>query len=362
MLRLARASLTLATFAVFTVSSWSFWQSPLVSPYRDRTEAELKVAFDAALTRDLTMRQVQTRIDAALAEGETDQAMAILQLADHRGVTVQPNQRDRVIQAEEDASGWSACAACAIDHLDCPDLTRVATCNLPLELTPVGDAKAIYRGLEAYVLGQEVDRIDLALGVVGLAATAAILASGGSSTTIKAGATALRVARRTGAMTANLSDEIAILDGRTLRLDQAPEVLRGSAEISALVDPAAAARLAEVASNVGRLTDAMPMGQALAVMRYADNTDDLARIARVAHSAGDETRAAVAVMGKARVLRLTTRITDIALLMGALALAALGQCLAFLMWLARRGLRPAGQGRAARPTSPRRKPIGRKPR
>lgn len=352
MRRLAQTILGLAALATFCASAWALWQSPFAAPYRDRTETELSVALEAAISRDLTMRAVDDKIRTALAEGAADEAVALLRLADGRGIAVAPDLRAEVAAAEDAANGWSACLACAFDPLDCPDLTRVAACNLPLELTPVGDAKAIYRALDAYVSDEEVDRIDLSLGVVGLVATAAIVTSGGTSATVKTGATALRVARRTGAMTASLGDDIAGLAVRALRLDRARDVLRGTAEINALVDPAAAVRLSRVASDVGRLTDAMPVGDAFVVLRYADNTDDLARIARVASAAGDETRGTIAILGKARVLRLTTRLTDMALLTAALLAALAGQILSFVLWLARRALRAGGQSRHARPPSP----------
>lgn len=352
MRHLARAILGLAALATFAASAWALWQSPFAAPYRDRTEAELSVALESAISRELTMRAVDDRIREALAEGAADEAVALLRLADGRGVAVVSELRAGVASADDAASGWSACLACAFDPENCPDLTRVATCNLPLELTPVGDAKAIYRALDAYVSDDEVDRIDLSLGVVGLVATAAIVTSGGTSATVKTGATALRVARRTGAMTAALAEDVAGLTVRALRLDRARDVLRGTAEVSALVDPVAAARLSRVISDVGRLTDAMPAGDAFAVMRYADNTDELARIARVASAAGGETRGTIAILGKARVLRLATRLTDMALLTAALLAALAGQVLSFVLWLARRALRAGGQRRDARPPSP----------
>ncbi len=351
---LARLVLGLAALATFWASSWALWQSPFAAPYRDRTEAEIKVAYEAAMTRHLDMRTVDDRIHAALEAGEVDEAVALVRLADGRGVAIFDRTRTEVMIAEEGATGWSACLACAIDPDACPDLTRLASCNLPLELTPIGDGKAIYRALEAYVVGAEVDRIDLALGVIGLVATVAIVASGGSSASVKAGATALRVARKAGAMTGRLTDEIAGLAMDTLRMDRAGEVLRGSARLEDLVDPAAASRLTSIASDVGRLTDRVPLGDAFAVLRYADNTDDLARVARVANAAGDETRASLAVLGKARALRLTTRLTDMAMLTGALLAALGGQILSFVIWLMRRALRPGGQGRTPRPPSPQR--------
>lgn len=343
MRRLAAGAFGLAALATLLASWVTLAQSPFAAPFRDRTEAELKVAIETALTRDLNMRVVEDRIRAALDAGEADEASAVMRLADNRGIRVPENLRAELTAAEEAATGWSACLACAIDPADCPDLTRVAACNLPLELTPVGDAKAVYGALDAWLSGEEVDRIDLSLGVIGLAATAAIVTSVGTTATAKSGATLIRVARRTGAMAGPLADEIAGLAAGVLRMDLAPDVLRGARALPDLVDPAAASRLSRVAADVGRLSDDMPLGDAFAVLRHAESTEDLARIARVANAAGGETRGTLAVLGKARALRLTTRLTDMAMLAAGLLAALAGQVVSLLLWALRRMLRAGGQ-------------------
>ena len=211
---------------------------------------------------------------------------------------------------------------------------------MPIELTPIGDAKAITRALADHLAGREIDKIDLSLGVVGLASTAAVLVSGGSSVTVKAGATALRVARKTGAVSVGLMDEIATLATGALRLSRARDVASGAAHPATLIDSARATKLTDAATNMGRLTTAMPVGDAFAVLRYADTTGELSALTRVAESLGSETRGTLAVLGKSRVLRLTHRLAELTLLAIALLAALAGQVLALLFWLIRRRLRP----------------------
>ncbi|MCV6593949.1 MAG: hypothetical protein OIF48_13415 [Silicimonas sp.] len=321
--------------------------SPFAAPYRDRTEAELSVALDRALRREMSPELIAARINEALDAGEVDEASALLRLADGRGVAVSVEMRATVLRAEEKAEGWSACLACAISAEDCRDLTRVATCNLPLELTPVGDVKAITRALTDYLAGSEIDRVDLALGVVGLSATLAILVSGGSSATVKLGATTLRVARKTGAISARLMGEITTLASSALRLDRAGDVARGAAPLSDLIDAARAAKLTALAGDMGRIADALPPGEALAMLRLADSAPELTRIARVAETAGAETRGTFAVLGKSRVMRVAQRLTEAALLALTLLAALAAQLLTLILWLIRRAL--AGQSRRPRP-------------
>lgn len=353
---LARGSLGAAAAATFLTSSWALTQSPFAAPYVDRTATEIGVALDHALGNALTADSATVAISDALARGEADEAAAVLRLAEARGIEVSSNLATRVAEAEEAADGWSACLACAIDPDDCPDLTRVAACNLPLEMTPVGDLNAVRRALVDYLAGRDIDRVDLSLGVVGLAATAAVVGSGGSSVTVKAGASGLRVARRVGAVSAPLMAEITAIARQSLRLDRAREVVFGAGRMADLIEPVAAARLAGVASDVGRLTSRMPVGDAFALLKRAETTEDLTRIARVAETAGPETRGAFALLGTARTLRLTHRLTDLAILTVAVIAAFLGQMLAFALWLVRRMVpraRRTTKSASPRPAHPR---------
>lgn len=334
-----RTGFGFATAATFVASSWTLWQSPFAAPYRIQTQAELSVALDRALHRDTTPAIFEARIDSALTGGEVDEAAAILRLADARGVPISRVQRTRIETAEAKAQGWSACLACAINTENCPDLTRVAACNLPIELTPIGDAKAITRALTDHITGREIDKIDLSLGIVGLASTAAVLVSGGSSVTVKAGATALRVARKTGTISLGLMTEITTLATGALRLDRASDVLSGAARPTALIDSGRATKLTDAAANMGQLTAKMPIGDAFAILRYADTTEELSNLARVSETLGTQTRGTLAVLGKSRVLRLTHRLAELTLLALALLAALIGQVLALLCWYIRRRLR-----------------------
>ena len=351
--RTLRAGFGWATVATLIASTWTLSQSPFTQPYRDRTVSEISVALDRALGRFATREQVTARLEETLAADAADEAIAILRLAEARQIDIPPDIRQRVNAAEAANTGWSTCLSCAISTENCPDLTRVAACNLPVELTPIGDAKAITGALVDYLAGREIDRIDLTLGIVGLGSTVAVIASGGTSLTVKAGATALRIARKSGAISRGLMDEVTTLAAGALRLDRAGEVLTGAAKADVLLDAANAARLTGIANDMGRLSTALPAGDALAMLRYAEDAETLTRIARVAEVAGTETRGAFAVLGKTRVIRATQRLSEFAILTLTLLAALAGQLLAIALWIIRRAI--GGQKRKARPRSPRQK-------
>lgn len=347
MIRLVRAALGLTAFLTFAASIWTLAQSPFAAPYRDRTEAELNIALERALEPRMTSGRLAGRIGEALEAGEVDEAAALARMAGARGIPL-PEQTQIALQEADDASGGAAaCLACAWDPANCADFSQVAACNLPAELTPLGDLNAIRRGVQDWLAGDEVDRIDLSLGIVGLSATAAILVTAGSSASIKAGATGLRVARRAGALTPALGDEVASLAARAIDWDALGSVAlrRGSAET--LLTPSAG-RLAGMAADVGRIGARTDPGDTLALLRHADTPDELASVARVAEAAGPETRGVFAVLGKARVIRATKRLTDMALLAIGLLAALAAQVLALALWMLRRWLRRVDRGRQGR--------------
>jgi hypothetical protein len=88
------------------------------------------------------------------------------------------------------------CGTCAIDIRPADSLGQIAACAIPFELTPFGDLNALRRQSTAWLYGsRDVDEIETGLALVGLAATALVVVSGGGSYAVKGGLSALRAAR-----------------------------------------------------------------------------------------------------------------------------------------------------------------------
>jgi hypothetical protein len=271
-------------------------------------------------------------IEAALAEAvaaeDADRAAMLLGLAADLGLETPAGLRDdaqALVDASEGlAATAGACVACMADVAACPSLRLVAACALPFEMTPLGDANALRRQGFAWAAGGEVDRLETGLALVGLGATGAALATGGASLMVKAGAGLLRTARRMGSVTPGLA--------RTLELPIAwrrlPGLLRGTERVEDVTDATRLAALGGVAADLGRVRAATGTADALWLLRVVDGPEDAARLARVAEAAGPDTRRAVEVLGKGRVLRATLRLSNAALgtlaLIGALLLQLAG--------------------------------------
>jgi len=317
-------ALALAPLALTLWASWAVLrQAPFAEPFVARGTAELRVAMDRAMARDVTPAWLAAQIEAALAAEDPDRLAALEQAAQRAGIEPGPEQAARIAAVRARAEGWQAtaaeCLACMADVAACPSLRMLGACGVPFELSPLGDLNALRRAGTAALAGQEVDRLDLGLALAGLGATGTLALTGGGSASVKAGASALRLARRSGRLTpafaGDLSRRIAALEMKPAAL---PAHLAGRAPLSAVLEPARLADLTALGGDLGRLVRNTAPQEALALLAHVESADDAARLARLSDAAGPATRGVMETLGKPRAFRLLVRLSDRAI--GALLL------------------------------------------
>lgn len=207
----------------------------------------------------------------------------------------------------------------------------------------------------AYATGAEVDRIEAALATVGVGATAMVVLTGGSSATVKAGATTVRVARRMRLLSPGLTADLARLGDVGLRGDRVLPYVLGRVPLDEVADSAKLARLGVLAGDMGRIAENTgSLTEPLLLLRHADDAGDVTRLARISDASGPATRGVIETLGPARAFRALVRLSDAAL--GALAMLWLiavqaGTALAGILgsWLLRRVRRLLRPGRARTP-------------
>ena len=320
-------------------------QSPFTEPFVDRTEAELRVALDRALSRGVTADWLRAEMEAALAAGDLDRVTVLVRLGQARGLAPGPDLRARIAALEAARTGLAArsatCLRCMADIADCPSLAMIAACGVPFELTILGDVNALRRAGLAAVRGGEVDEVEVTLALVGLAATGALVVTGGASATAKTGATALRVAWRTGGLSPAFLAQLTDLARGAVRPRALAAWARGQGPLEAAVDAARLAALSAVATDLGRVARATSPAQTLQLMAHVESTRDASRLARLAEAAGPATRGTLDALGKRRAFRLTVRISDLAVVAMGLVYAMALQVLVLLAGLTGRPLRRA---------------------
>lgn len=323
---LARLALLLWAVATVAAAGWALAHHPFARPVLERSADEVRAALTRAMAREVTPDWLFPRLQVALEDDDPDQIELLMQIAADHGITPPEHLRARVQARLAEEQGWKAtaqsCAACMGDINACRSLSQIGTCAIPFELSPLGDLNALRRNADSWLHDQPVDQLEVGLALAGLAATGATVVTAGGSAPVKIGATALRVARRADALSPGMT--------RALR--------------RAATEAGGAERLAGMAGDVTRIARATSPAEVLPVLRLAQDAPDLARLTRFAESAGQKTRKALIVLGKARALRALNRLSTLAVAtigLVALAAAQIGALMAaILKLLLRRAVAP----------------------
>ncbi len=314
---------------------WVVIQSPFAAPIVERNTVQIEAALTRAMAREVNLAWVLTRLQVAIINEDLMQLDLLLGLANEHGVILPVDLIYDIQDINDAATGLMArattCGACAVDVTACATLTQIGTCALPFELTPAGDLNALRRAGGDYIAGDDVDRLDVGLAVIGLGATGAVLASGGTSYTIKAGTSVLRMARRLGTLSAPLAARLSSLVGDAVHWDRMGDLAALRIGPAAMVDSAKLAELSDLGGSLRRVAGNTSVAEAVSLLRHVDSAEDAARLARVSDAMGPKTRGAFEVLGKARVFRAAVRLSDLAI-GAALAFYALGlQLLIFVV-------------------------------
>ena len=264
-------------------------------------DLRLAGAFDAAIAA----REIQ----AVLAVRDADLARSLLELARDRGIAVDPALAQRVEAANSNSASLARAAKNFGRGLitgEPDDLAGLAGSALG-DAFVLGDIRDAAREGARLARGEPVDQLILGLAGVGLLITAGSYASLGAGAPARIGVTLAKAARRTGSMTARMSEWL----GRSLRevVDWAAVGrLFGSSSLTAPVLAVRAARetikaekaqqLIRLAGDVGRVQAKAGTRAALDGLKIAEGPRDVARLARLAETKGTRTRAILKTLGR----------------------------------------------------------------
>lgn len=305
-----------ASLAGTTLTAARIAANPLVAPFAEATAAQIIAATDRMLAEAATPATLQAHITNRLAETPRNWLAldALLDLANERGLPLPEDLTDAVQIAREDDHSYyatvTACAACAYDPAQC-SLNQVMVCQAPVALTPIGDIAGITRAGVAYAAGEDIDQIDLALSVVGLGATAAVLASGGTSAVVKAGASLAKLARKMD----RLSPRLVAMASDAVRsgVDWARlPAVRSLDDLSAAIRADAFTPLTKTLTDLDRVRSATTATTALHLLPLVDDAADARRLANAAEALGPKLAGRAELLGKARLFRATLRLSETA--------------------------------------------------
>lgn len=306
--------MALVASAFFTLhSARQIAANPALTPVIDRSREEIIAATDRLMARNATETRLSQMMATRLSERPRNWValQALHDEATSRGFPVPP-EYDAAWQAD---SGMLAatgnCLSCIWDIATCT-LSTALICKAPILLTPIEDLRGLAQAGADYARDVPIDQLDLGLSVIGLGATAAIVATGGTSATIKVGTATLRLARGMGRLSPRLARHLGTAFADGIRWVDLPGV-RSADDVSRLIRADVLRPVAAALSDLGRVADAAGPVHALHLLPLVDDAADARRLARAAEALGPRTVRNAEVLGKTRLLRATLRISDLGL-------------------------------------------------
>ena len=310
------------------------FQQPFAESYVLRAKAEAELALDRAIRKQMTPAWTGAELDRAVEREDLDRTELLLELVEHHRIPVAQIHTDRAREFVDRETGIVAkarhCSACLADAAECRTPAVFVVCNVPVELTPIGDVRTLIGAGSDAVSGEPVDRIDVTLAAVGLGATALAPLTGGSSVTIKFGATVLKVARKMGRLGKGIGRILAKANRIPIRWNKMDEFVK-SRKLSAITDVRHLDEIGEIAGKIGTVSKHTDPADAIFLLKHVNNGKDAAKLAKVSKVAGKRTRGTVEVLGLERAGAAIKRLSNLFILTVGLLVALAGQLVALAM-------------------------------
>lgn len=315
--RLLLTALLVCSALSFLWSAQRIASNPLLRPVIERAAQDFAATLEMELARRETGPEIIARLEALLDESPRNWVAieAVETLAQDLKVALPEQLSQARAAAWEEDSGYLAmagsCAMCFWDASNC-SLSEALICNAPVQMTPIGDLAGLTKAGINAATGNEIDKLDAALSAIGLGATAAGLATGGSSLTLKAGAGFLKMARKMALLSPKLMDFLLDVARRGIRWDEALR-LDSLSDPARLLRPEIVRPAAALASDIGRIGARLDPSETLMMLRHIDGPQDARRLADATSVMGRKAVGTIEVIGKSRFMRAALRMSNEAL-------------------------------------------------
>lgn len=220
--------------------------------------------------------RVNDAVAAALDRNDVEDAGAYAELADHAALPFADNLRRRLADALAYELTWAArLQRCARGVFEGDMNTAIsAACTLAADFTPLGDVRDIAIQGTRWAQGNEYDRVVLGLSALGLGATAFTYVSAGAAAPAKVGASVLKGAKRSGAVSTKLWTSLEKAGAN------------GGAKLLRAVD------------EVNVVRRQFGGAEAAKMLRFADKAEDIGGIAKIYGKFGRKARPIMELTGK----------------------------------------------------------------
>jgi hypothetical protein len=176
------------------------------------------------------------------------------------------------------------------------------------DFTVVGDVRDLWEQYQHYAKGEAVNELIVTLAGVGVGLTAATVVSSGTAAPAKGGVSTTKLAARMERLTPGfqkllLKQGEAVFDYKTFMLAARAEKNVNGISKAAMkaYNPQAVAAIQQTAEQVNNLRKASSTADAIHLMKYVENGDDLARLEKLSLKYGTETKGIMKFLGKSAI-------------------------------------------------------------
>jgi hypothetical protein len=171
------------------------------------------------------------------------------------------------------------------------------------DFTIYGDLRDVTIEGKKYIKDEPYDKFILALSMAGLALSATTIATFGSSSTLKAGVSTLKVAKREKFLTKGFSKNINEIIDKSVNLKALKSVKLGSikelkASSKVIKNSVNLSHLKPVLKDLKTLENSTSLADSIHLLKYANSSKDLTKIAKVAKKYKKATRGIFKLFGK----------------------------------------------------------------
>lgn len=261
-----------------------------------------EAAIRASLQEATPPGRLDAEVNRALDAGDVAGALQYAGLASELGKPLAAATEARLADAQSTAAVvWRGVGDFAGGYLTGEADSAAGLAGAVVsDLTVVGDVRDLVSEGAKAATGFDYSEFVLALAAVGIAAEGVTIATGGGSLVAKAAISTLKVAKRTGNLTAEFTWTLLATARRATAAAGARRAGRAAAGGSAGGSGRALARaeLAATFAAVGRIADHAGPAETVRLLRHVHSSDELQEIATMSARFGPRTRAVIELTGK----------------------------------------------------------------
>lgn len=269
-----------------------------------------EVAVDVAqmMLHQVSADEVRQQVQEAIADDNPSDARMYLRLAGMFGYAVDPAEFEPELQRLESPlhTARRTVNDFATGFLEGNAQSGAGVAGaITSDFTVIGDVRDLWEQYQLYSRDEPVNELIIALAGVGVGLTAATVASAGVASPEKAGVSTAKLAARSGRLTPRFQKFLLkhgneVFDYRAfLRAARAESNFDGVGKAALKAyNPQAARAIKQTAEEINNIRKASSTSDALHLLKYVDDSNDLARLEKLSLKYGAETKGVMKLLGK----------------------------------------------------------------